>query len=124
VSRHTRKLNSVLAALALAALSAGCGDSRHVASGRPLRLALTEYRLNPQEVSVGAGTLTILVHNYGRLTHDLVVSEHGQSIASTVGIPPGQSAELDLSLAPGRYQMLSSVMSDQTLGQYGTLTVS
>jgi hypothetical protein len=110
--------------LALAAVVAGCGGSRQLAGGRPLRLAVTEYRLHPQSISVSAGTLTIFIHNYGRLTHDVVVSENGQSIAGTKPIPPGQSAELDLSLAPGRYLMTSTILSDEALGQYGTLTVT
>jgi hypothetical protein len=113
----------VLVAVATASVIAGCGGSRHI-SGGPLRLALTEYRLHPQNISVSSGTLTILIRNYGRLTHNVVVSESGQSVAATKPIPPGQSAELDLSLAPGRYLMTSTILSDEALGQYGTLTVT
>ncbi len=102
---------------------AGCGHTRDVGSDRSVRVALTEYRLNPQDVAVSTGTLTMLIHNYGRLTHNLVVSENGTSIASTRGIPPGGEAELDLSLAPGTYLMTSTIQSDQALGQYGTITV-
>ena len=79
--------------------------------------------MNPQDVSVSTGTLTMLIHNYGRLTHNLLVTENGTSIASTHGIPPGGEAELDLSLAPGTYLMTSTIQSDQALGQYGTITV-
>ena len=102
---------------------AGCGHTHQVGSGRSVRIALTEYRLNPQSVSVSTGTLMMSVHNYGRLTHNLVVSENGNSIASTHGIPPGGEAELDLSLAPGTYLMTSSISSDEALGEYGTLMV-
>jgi hypothetical protein len=73
---------------------------------------------------MGAGTVAILVRNYGRLTHNLAVTEDGQLVAATDGIPPGRSAELDLSLAPGRYLLASTILSDQSLGLYGTLTVS
>jgi hypothetical protein len=101
----------------------GCGHDHQVGSDRSVRIALTEYRVNPQSVSVSTGTLMMLIHNYGRLTHNLVISEHGTSIASTHGIPPGGEAELDLSLAPGTYLMASSISSDEALGEYGTLTV-
>lgn len=87
-------------------------------------MALTEYRLNPQSIDASGGVLAIVVHNYGRLTHDLVVSLNGQNIAGTKPIPPGQTAELDLDLAPGTYQMASTILSDQDLGAYGTLKVS
>ena len=79
--------------------------------------------MNPQSVSVSSGVLMMLVHNYGRLTHNLVVSENGTSIASTHGIPPGGEAELDLSLAPGSYLMTSTILSDEALGEYGTISV-
>ncbi len=120
-----RVISSLLAAglvLGAGAL-AGCGHTRQVGNDRSVRIALTEYRVNPQDVSVDTGTLTMLIHNYGRLTHNLVVSEDGTSIASTHGIPPGGEAELDLSLAPGKYTMTSTILSDQALGQYGTITV-
>jgi hypothetical protein len=87
-------------------------------------MAVTEYRLNPQSVQAQNGVLSIVVHNYGRLTHNLVVSQGGQNIAGTKPIPPGQTSELDLDLAPGTYQMSSTILSDQDLGAYGTLKVS
>ena len=84
-------------------------------------MALTEYRLNPQSIDASGGVMTIVVHNYGRLTHDLVVSRTDRTIAATKPIAPGQTAELDLDLAPGTYLMASTILSDQALGAYGTL---
>ena len=118
------KLPFAIVSLALAWVAAGCSHTRAVGADRTLRVALTEYRLNPQSAHVGAGVITILVHNYGRLTHNLVVSENGQTIGSTKPVAPGQSAEIDLNLAPGSYLMTSTILSDQALGEYGTLTVS
>jgi hypothetical protein len=106
----------------VALLAGGCG--RGVSSGRTLELALTEYRLIPQDMRVHAGQLTIFVHNYGRLTHNLVVSHNGQEQGETKPIPPGQGTELTLALAPGSYVTASTILADQALGQYGTLTVS
>jgi hypothetical protein len=118
------KLSLGIGLIALLALPSGCGHTRAVGSDRTLHLGLTEYRLNPQSARISAGTVTILIHNYGRLTHNLVVSQNGTSIASTRGIPPGSSAQLDLSLAAGDYLMTSTILADQALGEYGTLTVS
>jgi hypothetical protein len=44
-------------------------------------------------------------------------------VAGTQPIAPGQTTELDLDLAPGTYQMASTILSDQALGAFGTLTV-
>jgi Cupredoxin-like domain len=113
------------AALVIApGLAAGCGSTTHVGSDRTFHLALTEYRVSPQNVQVPSGTVTIFVHNYGRLSHNLVISLNGHPDASTQPIPPGQTSELIATLPPGTYQMASTILADQALGTYGTLTVT
>jgi hypothetical protein len=121
----SRPRASTLALLtACVALIPGCSHTRSVGSDRTLRIAISEYRLNPQSARVSSGLLTIVVRNYGRLAHNLVVSQNGQTTGSIKPLFPGQSAELSLSLAPGTYSMASTVQSDQTLGAYGTLHVT
>ena len=88
-----------------------------------MQMAVTEYHLNPESIRANAGVLALVVHNYGRLTHNLAVSDNGQSVAGTGPISPGQTVELDLNLAPGKYQLASTISSDEALGAYGTLTV-
>lgn len=105
-------------------LLAGCSHIQTVGGDRTLRVALSEYRVKPQDVRASAGELIIYVHNYGRLTHDLVISQHGQTIGSTTPLFPGQSTELTVELSPGRYSMASTILSDQALGAYGTLIVT
>ncbi len=111
------------ALLPAAGLLAGCGASTRVSANGILHVVLSEYRVIPQQVSAAAGTLTVFVHNDGRLNHNLVISYNGVSEASTEPIRPGQSAELIATLTPGRYVMASTVLSDQALGAYGSLTV-
>jgi Cupredoxin-like domain len=120
---RARKLSHALASLALAWVIAGCGRTAHVGGDRTVQLSVTEYQLNPQSLRADGGVLSIIVHNDGRLTHNLVVSSGGDSVAGTKPIPPGQTAELSLNLAPGKYLMASTIQSDQTLGVYGTLIV-
>jgi hypothetical protein len=121
--RTRRPILSLLAAGVVAFASAGCGATTTVAPGGTLQVALNEYRVTPQDVRAPTGLVTIFVHNYGRLTHDLVVSLNGQIAAATKPIMPGQTEELDAALGPGRYVMASSILSDQALGAYGTLVV-
>jgi hypothetical protein len=114
---------SLLAATFVTLGTAGCGSTTTVGKDGTLRVALSEYRVIPQDVHTTAGVLTIVVHNYGRLTHDLVISLNGQPEISTKPIAPGQTTVLDAALIPGTYQMASSILSDQALGAYGTLDV-
>ncbi len=114
------RLCTVLLPLVLAA----CGHTTRVAGNRAVELGLSEYRLTPQHVEVHAGELSILAHNYGRLTHNLVVTSGHQALATTKPIPPGQNAWLFIDLSPGSYVMTSNLFNDQALGAYGTLTVT
>ena len=122
--RSAARLVLGIALLTPAATGLGCGQGERVGRGGTLHLALTEYRLNPRDVRVAQGRLTIAVRNFGRLTHSLIVSRGGQSIGSTKPIAPGQSAQLTLVLKRGTYLMASNIQSDQALGQYGTLSVT
>lgn len=115
-----------LALLALGIMAwgpSGCSDTQSLRPGRTLQVALTEYRLVPQSVRVSAGELTIVAHNYGRLTHNLVVTRGTETTGETKPIPPGHSAELALAVSPGKYLMASTMLADQALGEYGTLIV-
>jgi hypothetical protein len=105
-------------------LLAGCASTTQVGAERVFQVALTEYHVTPQSVRAPSGTLTIFVHNYGRMSHNLVISLNGQLEASTQPIPPGRTSELIATLAPGRYLMASTILSDQALGAYGTLILT
>jgi hypothetical protein len=74
-------------------------------------------------VRARAGALTIIVRNFGGLTHNLVISRGGQNQGATRPLGPGQTAVITLDLPRGRYQMASTILDDQALGTYGTLNV-
>jgi hypothetical protein len=112
-----------LATISLIALC-GCGHAVKVGASRTVSIALSEYRLKPHNVTVSEGLINFDVHNYGRVTHNLVVSAKGVGSWSTKALWPGQGTELSLDLAPGTYSMASTMLSDQDLGEYGTLTVT
>jgi plastocyanin len=109
--------------LVLAASVAGCGGADVVSTRRTLKIALTEYRLEPQNVRVSAGELTITVRNFGRQTHNLVLARGGLPVDATRPIWPGGTATLKLQVSRGTYLMTSTILSDQVLGTYGTLVV-
>lgn len=123
VSR-SRCLPAVVAALLLGGLAAGCGSVHQVASGGSLAVSVNEWRVTPQDVDAHPGALEILVHNTGRLAHDLVISRAGERVTATVPIMPGYSANLLANLSPGSYVMSSSMVDDEATGIYGTLHVA
>jgi hypothetical protein len=114
---------NLLAALVLTVAGAGCSHSVAAPTGL-VRIALTEYRMIPQSVRVPEGLLIVYAHNYGRLTHNLVVTRGTRTAGSTQPIRPGQTRQLILTLTPGKYLMASTILSDRDLGIYGTLTVT
>ena len=124
-TRHRGRAWATWGAGALAAAClAGCGSAVTVGADRTLRIAVGEYQLRPNAARMSPGQVTIVVQNLGRLSHDLVVAEGDHWLGATKPIWPGQSATLTLDLAAGSYSMFSALLSDQSLGAYGTITVT
>ncbi len=123
-------LAAVLLLVVLAIASFG-GDGT-VRSERPaLRLAVDEYRIKPQDVSVPPGRLKFVVRNTGRLTHNLVIEiEPGDPEAPPIEVgrvdtmQPGETADpIKLTLQAREYQLRCTIANHDDLGQYGTLVV-
>jgi len=107
---------------------AACGGT-HAKVGAPPKatraqvdVRLREWRISPALDRVPAGRVTFVVHNDGRLEHELVVirtdrspsalpvdngeaSESG-SRGEIDGVPPGRTGRVTLTLAPGRYALI------------------
>jgi len=125
----------LLAVLALASASAfaACGEDDPVRiDGRELQVELDEFRIVPEDVSVGAGRLRIVATNVGRLTHNLhVVKEDEEDreapptdLGGTGTAQPGETATFTFEdLEPGDYRIVCTITNHDDLGQYGELTV-
>lgn len=118
-----RSSSVLLGALLVGALVSGCGATHHVRSGGTLDVSVNEWRVTPGNVDAHAGVLEIVVHNSGRLAHDLVISHDGVRVAATPPIMPGQDVDIVASVQAGSYLMYSSMVNDQATGVYGTLHV-
>jgi hypothetical protein len=114
---------ATLAALLVGGLLAGCGAAHHTSRGGALNVSVNEWRVTPETADAGPGPLLIVVHNSGRLAHNLVLSHDGVRISFTPPIMPGQNADLETTVQKGSYQLLSSMVDDQATGVYGTLNV-
>ena len=110
--------------LTVVILLTACSHTEVVGSNRTVQIQLSEYRLAPQNIKVSRGLLTIIVHNHGLLDHNLSLYQNGQTVDSINPLGPGETSQMTLFLSPGTYSMASTVLSDQSLGAYGTLRVT
>jgi iron uptake system EfeUOB component EfeO/EfeM len=110
--------------LAAVVLVTACSHTEVVGSNRTVQIQLSEYRLQPQSIRVSRGLLTIIVHNHGLLDHNLSLYQNGVTVDSINPLGPGETSQMTLFLSPGTYSMASTVLSDQSLGAYGTLRVT
>jgi hypothetical protein len=115
-----------LAAAVVTGLAActGCGEPTPVAvDATPLRLTLSEYRIEPQAVRVAAGRVEIAVRNGGTTVHRLEIrsSDRTRTLAASPPLRPDETARLVVELPPGTYVDLCAVERHDSLGEHGTI---
>src|SRR5689334_10731421 len=114
-------------AMGLAAVlvgSSGCGEPAPVAvDATPLRLTVSEYRIEPQAVRVPAGRVELVVRNAGTMVHRLEIrtADRARRLAATPPLRPGETARLTVKLPPGRYLDTCAIERHDTLGEHGTI---
>jgi len=121
-----RRLTVLVAFATLAAATAGCNRSATVREpGRLVAIRVADYRYDPQNVSVRRGRITFFVTNAGREPTNFRIRRRDRelAIASVVTLPPGGYATTTVRLRRGSYTMYASVARNESLGEYGTLTV-
>jgi len=121
--RCPRAVTRLLGVVGLTLGLLGCSQTTQAGPGRVAQVGLSEYRLTPQRLQASAGPLTLVVHNFGHLVHNLAVMRGSRVIEETAPIAPGSSVTLAVALTPGRYTLGSNLFDDQSLGAYGTLVV-
>ncbi len=125
------RLRPLAVALTAPLLLAGCGAGRTVSvAGHRLSLALEEYRILPQTVSVPPGRLVIAACNRGILTHNVALqrgsldSDERTTLTVIPTLLPGRCGAVTTQpLAPGRYLLTSTVGNQAVLGMAATLIV-
>ena len=121
----------LLTTLVLAALvPAGCGSDdgdegggTTAAGEQSVDLSATEYRFDPDDVSLdAAGSVTFTVSNEGKQEHALEVE--GNGIEEEIDpIAPGESGTLTVELEPGTYEFYCPIDGHRDQGMEGTLVV-
>lgn len=92
-------------------------------TGGEVRIALAEYRLVPEAISVRPGKITFVLRNEGRFAHNFHVEGPGvDAKASKFG--PGSVARLEVTLQEGEYKISCPLSNHDKRGMHGTLLVT
>ena len=85
-----------------------------------VQVGLHDFRLVPNELTVKAGTVTFVLKNEGRYTHDFRVEGQGiDEKAPKVG--RGREREWQIALQPGSYRISCPVSNHSSRGMTGIL---
>src|SRR5215472_5427997 len=130
----TRRLLMAALATGLAALACGGSSSNGggaasstptPSSGQTVTFTETEFKIDTASTNLKAGSYTFDVENKGQFPHDLhIATPDGSEIGATSVIQPGASANLQVTLKAGTYQIACNVDSHKARGMVTTLTVS
>jgi uncharacterized cupredoxin-like copper-binding protein len=91
-------------------------------AGGSVDISETEYKLDPADPTVSAGTVTLNVSNDGATTHNLEIEGNGVE-EETEDLQPGSSGKLSVDLQPGTYEIYCAIDGHKDLGMEGEVTV-
>lgn len=113
--------------LALGAVALAVASPMGSAARTPARVQVVEreFTLTLSRLSVRSGPAIVNVVNFGQDSHNLVLVRRapGARPARTKVVSPHASTELDLRLAPGRYDLYCSLPGHRRAGMHAVLTV-
>ena len=116
------RVGSGLVLAFVVAVLAACGGAEEgavsPAAGEAARVAVeeTEFALAVSQTSLDPGTYTFVVTNEGTVNHALEIEGPGVDEAETETLPPGESAELTVTLETGTYKLYCPVGGHEDLG--------
>ena len=102
--------------------SAANAQAVRVVEGK-VDISLQDFRLDPERLAVKTGTVTFVLTNDGRFTHDFRVEGQGlDEKAPKVG--QGRTSEWQVILPPGTYRISCPISNHADRGMVGTLEVA
>ncbi len=110
---------SVLAVLAVGVFTgAGSASSSHSTAATTVIVASSEFKFVLSKKTVPAGTVTFVVTNKGKVSHDFKIKGK-----KTPLLAPGKKATLKIVFKKGKYPYLCTVPGHAAAGMKGVLTV-
>jgi uncharacterized cupredoxin-like copper-binding protein len=127
-------------AVGVVALLAGpAAPADNATSASVVSVALSEWKLEPGQVTVRGGRVSFMVRNDGTMAHEFLVlrSERHHHVLKVKGgkavetgrlgripqIAVGESKRLSLKITPGKYVLLCNMLGHYQAGQYASLRV-
>ena len=127
-------------AVGVVALLAGpAAPADNATSASVVSVALSEWKLEPGQVTVRGGRVSFVVRNDGTMAHEFLVlrSERHHHVLKLKGgkavetgrlgripqIAVGESKRLSLKITPGKYVLLCNMLGHYQAGQYASLRV-
>ena len=120
-----RSFAALFLGAAVALSACGGGETAQVADDAAAVVAMSEFRLEPQQLRLGAGRRTLTVRNAGRVVHrfELRSGDGGRLIVRGRPLKPGEQESLSVRLRPGDYLMRCAQPRHNTLGEWGRVVV-
>lgn len=123
------KLRSLLALAALTALAAcaapDAGESAPATGAEALTVTVSDFMIDPSELSAAGSAVSIEVVNDGPTPHNLTVrNADGEVVMATADLSAGETETIAADLDPGDYTIFCSLAGHESLGMSGTLTVA
>jgi uncharacterized cupredoxin-like copper-binding protein len=81
----------------------------------------TEFKITLGSTDLKAGEITFEAKNVGKIPHDLAIKETSDK---TKEIPAGGTAELKVTLKPGKYELYCTIPGHEAAGMKLNITVS
>ena len=91
-------------------------------AGGTVAISETEYKLDPSDPTVKAGSVTFDVSNDGTTTHNLEIEGNGVEEESD-DLDAGSTGQLTVDLKPGTYEIYCAIDGHKDLGMEGEVTV-
>jgi high-affinity iron transporter len=123
---------SVALALVLAGCSTGGGSTSSpaapsgsaAAGGTTVEVAASEYKFDPNAITVPAGSVSFHVTNTGTEEHEFEIFKGETVVDEIEGLVPGLDRTLTVTLEAGDYTFACKLNGHDQAGMTGTLTVS
>ncbi len=146
--RHVSFLGAAAAAAVVASLVAGCGSTqpRAAAQSRTVTVREKDFRIRVEPARIAAGHVEIVVRNAGPADHELIVvrahraglplrtdgltvneealERSRSTVASLEPAGPGAVRRLDVTLAPGSYELFCNMAGHFMGGMRAFLVVT
>ena len=95
------------------------------AGDEAVAVSLTEFALDPSDLTLSAGTYTFDGINDGAIAHGLAIEGEGIKAGTPdISYVSGLSQSFEIELAPGTYEIYCPVPGHQQAGMTGTITVT